>query len=400
VRVLIIAYTNYAHDGRVRRNAEFLAARGDTVEVICLEGGEHPPAGVRVHRLELARYRGASRLRYATSYTGFFVQAARLAARLSREAPFDIAMACSMPDLAILAALPGKWRGAQLVLDVHDTMPELYRDKFGGIRGALGARLLMLEERLSAALADRVLAVHEPHAARLTSAGVRPDKLRVVTNVPDRALFHPVGGEAAASAASAPVTGPFTVVCHGTVARRLGLEVALRAMTHLGDLPGLRLRIIGQGDYLTEARQLAIALALDGRVSFEGMIPLEQLPAVLRTAAVGLVPNLASAATHLMLPVKLLEYGTLGIPVAAARLKTIEHYFNGAVRFFTPGSPEALASAVRELYDQPVVRAELAVAAARICTRLSTVQRDDYYAALDSLGEREESEICKLPANP
>ncbi len=86
-----------------------------------------------------------------------------------------------MPDLAILSALPCRLAGAELILDVHDTMPELYNDNFGGTRGALDARLLMLEERLSAALADRVLAVHEPHAERLALAGIRPEKIRIVT---------------------------------------------------------------------------------------------------------------------------------------------------------------------------------------------------------------------------
>lgn len=157
---------------------------------------------------------------------GFFIKAARLALQLGRRGRFDLAIACSMPDLAILSALPCRLAGAELILDVHDTMPELYNDNFGGTRGALGARLLMLEERLSAALADRVLAdrvlaVHEPHAERLALAGIRPEKIRIVTNLPDAAIFRK-------SVAQTSPSRPFTVVCHGTVAKRLGLEVATK----------------------------------------------------------------------------------------------------------------------------------------------------------------------------
>ena len=36
-RALIIAYTTYIHDGRVKRHAEALAERGDHVDVICLD---------------------------------------------------------------------------------------------------------------------------------------------------------------------------------------------------------------------------------------------------------------------------------------------------------------------------------------------------------------------------
>ena len=37
LRVLIIAYTNYIYDGRVKRHAEALADRGDHVDVISLD---------------------------------------------------------------------------------------------------------------------------------------------------------------------------------------------------------------------------------------------------------------------------------------------------------------------------------------------------------------------------
>jgi len=53
------------------------------------------------------------------------------------------------------------------VLDVHDTMPELYRYKFPGLLGAIGVPVMKMEERLSAWCADLVLAVHEPHRPRL-----------------------------------------------------------------------------------------------------------------------------------------------------------------------------------------------------------------------------------------
>ena len=38
-RILIIAYTTFVYDGRVKRHAESLAARGDSVDVIALRSG-------------------------------------------------------------------------------------------------------------------------------------------------------------------------------------------------------------------------------------------------------------------------------------------------------------------------------------------------------------------------
>jgi glycosyltransferase involved in cell wall biosynthesis len=329
-RALVLAYTTYIHDGRVKRHAEALARRGDQVDAITLAAGRTGMInGVNVVGLEIPRYRGASRASYLKSYVNFFVTAARKAMELSRERPYDLAIVCTMPDAAILAALPLRRAGTKIVLDVHDTMPELYRDKFPGRLGSLGVPIMKLEERLSAALADLVLAVHEPHRQRLADFGIKSDKIRVVLNSPDDRIF-------VANGAAPKNPDTFTVVCHGTITHRMGLDLAVRAVDLLRHrIPQLRLLAVGAGDYLTEIHRLVDELKLQDRVIFQGMIPIEELPNVLRTADVGLVPNRESSATHLMLPVKLLEFAMMGIPAIAPSLKTVEYYFgNGAVRFF------------------------------------------------------------------
>ncbi len=388
-RALVIAYTTYIHDGRVKRHAEALARRGDQVDAITLAAGQTGLInGVNVIGLEIPRYRGSSRTSYVKSYINFFIAAARKAMELSRDRPYDLAIVCTMPDAAILSALALRRAGTKLVLDVHDTMPELYRDKFPGWLGAVGVPIMKLEERLSAWCADLVLAVHEPHRQRLAEYGIRADKLRVVLNSPDDRIFVPDG-----AVIKDPTT--FTVVCHGTITHRMGLDLAVRAVNQLRDrIPQLRLLAIGAGDYLGEIRRLVAELNLQDRVIFKDMIPIEELPKVLQTADVGLVPNRESSATHLMLPVKLLEFAMMGIPAIAPRLKTVEYYFgNGAVRFFNPGDINGLADAIEQLYRSPELRKSYAENAREIVDRISWPnQRGEFYRAIDSILPRQESE--------
>jgi glycosyltransferase involved in cell wall biosynthesis len=388
-RALVIAYTTYIHDGRVKRHAEALARRGDQVDAITLAAGQTGLInGVNVIGLEIPRYRGSSRTSYVKSYINFFIAAARKAMELSRDRPYDLAIVCTMPDAAILSALALRRAGTKLVLDVHDTMPELYRDKFPGWLGAVGVPIMKLEERLSAWCADLVLAVHEPHRQRLAEYGIRADKLRVVLNSPDDRIFVPDG-----AVIKDPTT--FTVVCHGTITHRMGLDLAVRAVNQLRDrIPQVRLLAIGAGDYLGEIRRLVAELNLQDRVIFKDMIPIEELPKVLQTADVGLVPNRESSATHLMLPVKLLEFAMMGIPAIAPRLKTVEYYFgNGAVRFFNPGDINGLADAIEQLYQSPELRKSYAENAREIVDRISWPnQRGEFYRAIDSILPRQESE--------
>ncbi len=382
-RVLMIAYTHYARDGRVKRHAESLAARGDRVDVISL-GEDHngPVNGVNVIGLPVPRYRGMSRVRYLLSYIGFFARAAAKAIALSRIQPYDLAIVCTMPDAAIVSALAMRAFGTRLVLDVHDTMPELYLDKFGGTRGAFGAHVLMLQERICGALADRVLAVHRGHAERLAAAGIRAGKIRVVVNSPDPRIFP-------AQRLHKPCGASFTIACHGTITRRLGLDTALRALKLLiqRGVRDLNLKVIGDGDHLAQLRALAAELQLGSAVRFCPPIPIHLLPGALDDASIGLVPNHASAATHLMLPVKLLEYARLGIPVICARLRTVERYFgDDGVAYFEPGNAEGLARVIERLYFDPALRASLAARAGQIAESLDwSAQQQTFHAALDSL---------------
>jgi glycosyltransferase involved in cell wall biosynthesis len=91
---------------------------------------------------------------------------------------------------------------------------------------------------------------------------------------------------------------------------------------------------------------------LDGHVVFHDRAPFDRLIPVIRTKDLGIVPLQSNPATDLMLPVKLMECLSLGIPVVAPRLKAIRHYFDeGMLFFFEPGDLETLVAAIVQAHD-------------------------------------------------
>ena len=83
-------------------------------------------------------------------------------------------------------------------------------------------------------------------------------------------------------------------------------------------------------------------------------MPLEELLPTLRRAAAAVIPLVPDAFTRYMLPVKLLEYAALGVPVIATRIPAIEAYFSeSAVAFVDPEDPHALAREIVELHHDP-----------------------------------------------
>jgi glycosyltransferase involved in cell wall biosynthesis len=80
----------------------------------------------------------------------------------------------------------------------------------------------------------------------------------------------------------------------------------------------------------------------------------EEIPRLVNGSTIGIIPNRKDQATEYMLPVKLLEYVYMGIPVAAPRLKTISHYFSeGSIAFYEPGNVDNLKNVMLMLSQNP-----------------------------------------------
>jgi len=359
-KICMVAYTNYLSDARPRREAEALVRRGDRVDFIALGEKDRPSLeiiqGVQVFRVKQLRYRGGGGLSYGLSYLRFLCAATMKLLLLFKRERYDIVYVHTMPDLLVLVGLIPRIFGARIVLDIHDMMPELYMSKFRISEKHLLIRTLAFQEQLSIRMADKVICVHDPHRDVLCRRGAPAAKITVLPNVPDALIFR--------SESSAPrADGAFRIVYHGTIARRLGLDLGVRAFAMAADsCPGAVFEIFGDGDAGEELEGQIAASGVKNKIHFSRkMFRVESIAQMIQGASVGLIPNRRDAATDYMLPVKLLEYVHLGIPAIAPRLLAIQYYFGeDQVAYYKPGDVDALAECICRLYKDPAMRAELA----------------------------------------
>ena len=156
-------------------------------------------------------------------------------------------------------------------------------------------------------------------------------------NTPDERVF----GERRAPVAP-PAGGELRVVYHGGLADRFGVETLVRAVALLRE----RGEPVALDVYGSDAEAAAHLAAAASEVAPEGVriapqpTPVEEIPARLAEAHLGVVPTLRDDFTELLLPVKLLEYVHMGLPVgrlAAAGDRALLRRRRAARRAGRPG---------------------------------------------------------------
>ena len=388
-RVAIVVHAIFPGDPRVRRQSDALMEAGYEVDIICLrqpgEEAEERDGARRTVRLPVNRtFVGFAG--HLAEYLAFTAIAGWALAREHRRRRYDLVQVATVPDFLAFAALPEKLAGVPLLLDLHEDMPEFFRDRFTAplLRPLLP--IVTAATRASAALADRLITVHERLRRLAIQRGVAPDRISVVMNGADGRLFDPERFPRRPFMAD----GELRLVHHSNLQRLYGLDRAVRGQALLP--PGLtwRLDAYGDGPWRGPIERAIAETATAGRVTLHGRVPIDDLPQVLAAADIGLVPSLKEPYLEYSLSTKLLELAAMGVPTIASDLATFrDHFTDAALRYVDGAEPAALARAVEALVADPGAAEAMGQEARRQAGPYGwDVQRDRYLAVVETLVSR------------
>ena len=382
----MLTHSYYEEDPRVRREAEALVSSGRPVHVFALRKPSDGPLaeldGVQIRRVDVQRHQGAGLRTYVSEYLSFLLRAGLALSRAHRRQPYGLVQVHTLPDFLVFAAIPVRLAGAPVLLDLHEAMPEFFAMRFPRSSGRLTGALLRTQERLSIAMASHVLTVNDALAERLVSQGVPAEKVSVVANSPSLARFDPSRHPRRRFMSD----GRLRLVYAGAVTPVYELEVAIAAVAELRrqrpSLP-VTLDIFGRGDAEESLRDCASRLELDDAVRLHGRIPLDDVPARIAGADIGLAPTRVNAFTALSLSTKIFEYAAMAKPVVASRLPLVEKTFgSAAVTLYASGDPADLASAIFGLVDDPRARRARVARATRAVQQLAWERVSGRFVAL------------------
>jgi glycosyltransferase involved in cell wall biosynthesis len=366
MKVCMVGVFDYLNDARVKAYAEALVKKGSHVDILEVRSSEGARAaeknGVRIFSLRVAGNRGSS-LAYFFEYgLALFKLIFRLTT-MNFQSRYDVIHFHNMPDFLVFSALFTKLTGTKIILDIHDAMPEVFNSKFPGQKYTILLALVRLEEKISVMFSDAVITANAHFRANMQNRGVSPEKFVVVKNFPDPEHFNSTVRRETRAAANEQ----FNLIFPGTLAARYGLDVAIRALPLLRDrIKSPKLIIIGPQNEYYKSVLLPLVQELDVEelVEFKPPIPNDQIPAQLAQADLGIYPAMPDSHMTIAIPGKLLEFAAMGLPFISSRLRIVEEMFDeGSLLFFEPGNEREFADCVVRLYENPVLRAEIATRA-------------------------------------
>jgi len=230
---------------------------------------------------------------------------------------------------------------------------------YPALKGAPVLNKIKLQEVATLHLADHIICPSRVTREYITSLGIPPERVTVIPNGVDTALFSPQ---------PAPPGKVPLLLYIGTLAGWQGLDTLLEAMPLvLAERPA-RLKIMGKGrKEQHKALQKRIRkMGLDGWVSLEDSVSHDTIPQVINQAHLCLAPLSFNDrnVTQGCCPIKVLEYLACGKPLVAANLPVVRELVcdGGEALLFIPDDPADLARCIVTLLDDPPLAGQLAEA--------------------------------------
>lgn len=262
---------------------------------------------------------------------------------------YDNIVTVSAPHTTFLPGIVGKALGLRWIPDIFDLWLDNALDIGYVEHGSVPFEFVSWMERHALTSSDHVLVITETMAEHYSEKYDVP--LSHFTLVP-------FGVDAEMFTHCKDTDRTDTIVYTGNMGEAHALRPFIEAFDYLDGVAELIL--VGTGKRRTELEQFSRELGLTDRVTFRGVVPREEIPAILSRATASLVPLKQQYQLDYARPNKLLESMAVGTPYVASSLREIDRITEESnAGYAVENEAKAVAQAIEAVIDNPELADEM-----------------------------------------
>jgi len=277
----------------------------------------------------------------------------RKIAQLRKTERIDVVYAITFRPEFLLVGLYAKTLGIPFVahgvgLDVYSRNP-----------------LFVHARKLTYSISERLVCGASFQKEMISNEGAPREKVHVVLGGVDAEVFQPMHNDRHNFRLKFNVEDKFVLLSLGRLVRRKGFKDAVKALAHLSDIDDIVLFIVGEGPETPSLEKQVQDLSLHEKVKFLGFVPTCDLPAIYNAADLFVAPFKAIGKDMEGTPLVIQEALSCGIPVVSTNTAGVPELIEDGKNGFTVdvSSPQRIAEKIRMLYEDPKLRAKMAIEA-------------------------------------
>ena len=191
--------------------------------------------------------------------------------------------------------------------------------------------------------------------------GVKPEKISIIPNGVDLSLFDITKEK-----------NPKKIVFAGAMYYHRGLDILLEAIPSvIKKIPDARFVLLGSGTEMDKLKEIVLENKLEDSVEFKGWIKREQIPENISDASIGIGPLRLTDVTSRALPIKVLEYMTVSLPIIAQKGTLPEDVLENEKNGYFIENANDLAEKIILLLNQPKKVKEMGIESSKMVQKFS-----------------------------
>lgn len=355
MKILMLLDHPFPPDTRVENEMKSLTEAGYEVHLACFQKGkeslqEELSYGI-IHRRSVSGFVYKSSVG-VLKFPIYFNYWRRFVDELFANEKFDAIHVHDLP-LAKVGYEAKCKHGACFVLDLHENWPVLlqlskHTNTFFGKLLSSNTQWVRYEKEMCG-LADKIIVVVDEAKGRVSSLGINPEKIEVVSNTLDIKQFDPIERKEFKM-------DRFRMLYVGGINYHRGIQYVIQAISILKKR-GMEVHfdLVGDGSYLSDIKRLIDELQVQDNVTVHGFKLYTQICDIYESANVALIPHIKSGHTDNTIPHKIFQYLYAGIPMIVSNCDPLVRIVNethGGVSY-QYDHPEELADVIAEFYSYP-----------------------------------------------